>query len=80
MVRKEYGNQALPWKQELVRVHDNPDFIEWQIEDIQNELKNDHPRTDVLRGSINRMLEWTHEIDLAHKRAEAEKKTKEVGI
>jgi len=59
----------LAWKKELKAVMDNPDYIEWQMRDIKENLKRQHPDTHLLRESIRHMNEWTHEIDLAHNRA-----------
>lgn len=59
----------LAWKRELKDVMDNPDYIEEKMKAMKAMLKRQHPDTAYLREKIAQMNEWTHEIDLAHKRA-----------
>jgi hypothetical protein len=48
---------------------DNPNYIEEQMVAINKELKEENPDTSYLREKIEKMERWTHEIDLAEKRA-----------
>lgn len=61
--------KKLAWKRELSDVMDNPDYIEEKVKAMLSELKREHPNTAYLREKLMQMNEWTHEIDLAHKRA-----------
>jgi hypothetical protein len=55
--------KMLKWKMILKSKMDNPDFIEWNIEAIQKELKQNYPDPAYLRQKTRNINEWIDEIE-----------------
>jgi len=59
--------RLVAWKQSLKAVHDNPHYIEWNINAMEKELQKDNPDVGYLRQKVQNISEWIDEIEKFHK-------------
>ena len=69
LIATQEANKKQTWKQNLIAVMDNPDYIEENIYAITKELKKDIVDTKYLHSKVKNIDDWLQEIDLANERA-----------
>lgn len=64
---KQSKEKETAWKQSLRNVHDEPNYIFYQIEGLLKELQHDNPDIGYMKEKVEHINNWIDEIAKFHK-------------